>query len=710
MSFSPNDIILEKYRIEKLVGQGAFAKVYLATHLALDAPRALKILHKDTPGLGSTKFSDFHSRFRLEAQLGAKLEGNPHIVQVYDFEQDGETLILVMEYAPGGSLAGRIARARECDKPIPIEESAQMALEVARGLAAIHDLDAVHRDLKPSNILFDKQGRAKVSDVGLAQIPSGPSMRSQFSTAQPHPGTPGYMSPELERIRQYLSPASDIYALGLVLFETLTGRVCRGQPPGTRVHKLRPEIPKWLDKLTARMLSEKPEDRPWNGEQAAQLLQDGLEGKSSQSEKVDKATEVDAPLESKQSVTARETETQAPQKQRKHREKDQPGFWNRIPAWIWGVGGLGIVGLLMITGIIIAVILRNGKPPETETVVETVVVEKEVAVEVTPEITNTIQTTNTQRPTNTPRDTLEPTIKPTETPSPTETPHPTDTPKPTDTPEPDLDIGSTKTSEKDNMKMLYIPAGRFEMGGDADEGLDECQELYEPYDNVTCERSWFKDEEPPHSVYVDAFWMDEHEVTNAQYEECVADGDCDPPQQRDSYTRSSYYGDSSYDFYPVIYVSWYDARDYCDWAERRLPTEAEWEKAARGPEEWDYPWGDSFRGNDMNFCDKRCQFNWANSAYNDGYKDTSPVGSFDAFGYGLHDMAGNVWEWVKDWYDVYPGGDSSASDVFGAGYRVLRGSSWANSGNDARSTYRLRREPGVTKSSVGFRCAMDAEP
>lgn len=295
MSYTQGVIILNKYRIEELIGCGAFAEVYCATHLALNAPRAIKILRKDAPGLGSTEYSNIQARFQLEAQLGARLD-HPNIIRVYDFEQDGETLILVMEYAQGGSLAERLASARDSDEQIPIDETIRIALDVAKGLSAIHALDAVHRDLKPSNILFDKSVYARVADVGLAQIPGGPSMRSQLSTGTPHPGTPGYMSPEQERISNYLPPASDVYALGLVLFETLTGRVYRSQPPGTQARDLRPEMTRWLNDLLARMLSKVPEERPWDGEQATHFLQEGLkreiarlEGEQAQREAEEKA-------------------------------------------------------------------------------------------------------------------------------------------------------------------------------------------------------------------------------------------------------------------------------------------------------------------------------------------------------------------------------------------------------------------------------------
>jgi serine/threonine protein kinase len=247
------DILLKKYRLERLLGQGASAQVYLATHLELNAPRALKVLRRDAPGLGSSEYNDFVGRFRLEAQLA--LLDHPNVVRVHDFEREGETLILVMEYCPGGSLNDRLGRARKEAQPVPLDECLRISVDVAQGLSAVHQLDAVHRDLKPSNILFDLKGRAKVADLGLAQVPGGPSARSQLSQPLPHPGTSGYMSPEQEHSGAALKPPSDVYALGLILFELLSGRNYGYLKPGTRVQSLRLEVPAWLDDLLARMLA-----------------------------------------------------------------------------------------------------------------------------------------------------------------------------------------------------------------------------------------------------------------------------------------------------------------------------------------------------------------------------------------------------------------------------------------------------------------------
>jgi len=134
--------------------------------------------------------------------------------------------------------------------------------------------------------------------------------------------------------------------------------------------------------------------------------------------------------------------------------------------------------------------------------------------------------------------------------------------------------------------MALIPAGEFTMGRYANDELATCRE-YE----AECYLDWFQDEEPVHTLYLEAFYMDLYEVTNAQYKACMDEGVCEPPQRPDSYTRSSYFGNPEFDDFPVINVNWYQAQAYCAWRGGRLPSEAEWEKAARGSDGHTYPWG-----------------------------------------------------------------------------------------------------------------------
>jgi formylglycine-generating enzyme required for sulfatase activity len=239
-------------------------------------------------------------------------------------------------------------------------------------------------------------------------------------------------------------------------------------------------------------------------------------------------------------------------------------------------------------------------------------------------------------------------------------------------------------------RMVLIPAGEFTMGSrDAKAAFAECQAL-----DPSCDQSWFEDELTPHSVTLDAFYMDVYEVTNGQYAACVDSGICQPPMDTISDSRSSYYGNPAFDDYPVIFVNWNMAKAYCEWREGRLPTEAEWEKAARGTDERTYPWGEAIDDSDAN--------------YNNNIGDTSRVGSYATKSpYGLYDMAGNVWEWVADYYsDTYysnspsrnPPGPESGTE------RVLRGGSWYDPAFLNRTTTRLKQVEPVD-NNYGFRCA-----
>jgi serine/threonine-protein kinase len=209
------------------------------------------------------------------------------------------------------------------------------------------------------------------------------------------------------------------------------------------------------------------------------------------------------------------------------------------------------------------------------------------------------------------------------------------------------DIGSTWTRPKDGMAMVFVPVGEFTMGMDADTALAICARDYNGcvlwHDEY---RKFFTDEEPIHTVYLDAYWIDQTEVTNAMYAQCVRPGACQPPVSSSSFTRDSYYGNPQYDNYPVIYVSWDDAQAYCEWAGTRLPTEAEWEKAARGTDRRIYPWGFNSPTSSL--------ANFSISCVGCGRTgDTVEVGSYPsgASPYRALDMAGNVAEWVSDWYD-----------------------------------------------------------
>lgn len=296
------------------------------------------------------------------------------------------------------------------------------------------------------------------------------------------------------------------------------------------------------------------------------------------------------------------------------------------------------------------------------------------------------------------------TATPTETSIPTQ--QPTLTPAPTLSPTPEDEI-----TDANNISMHFVPGGEFTMGGPAEKAFTECQSLYI---GGTCIQDWFLDEEPIHTVFLNDYYMDTYEVSNASYRECVNRGACLPPKNASSRTHSSYYDDLQYNNYPVIYVDWNMANAYCEWRGARLPTEAEWEKSARGTDARTYPWGNTFDGANANFCDSNCLNEGANKDYNDGYADTAPV-DFHPDGvsvYGIFNLAGNVWEWAADWYGpAYyansPSGNPTGpefSDFASGGGRVARGGSWDDFGDVLRSTNRYLVRPAYYTNTLGFRC------
>jgi formylglycine-generating enzyme required for sulfatase activity len=267
----------------------------------------------------------------------------------------------------------------------------------------------------------------------------------------------------------------------------------------------------------------------------------------------------------------------------------------------------------------------------------------------------------------------------------------------------------------DGVEMVLIPAGEFWMGSPPEEisrVIDECRK--QGRDEAIC-KLWFEREGPRHRVYLDAFYIDRDEVTTARFEKFVrvtgyrttAEREGSAPVFKDdkwstaegaNWRQPGGPDTTAASDHPVVQVSWYDAEAYCNWASKRLPTEAEWEKAARGTDGRRYPWGDDW--------DETRVGEWKNHhAHSVG---SAPRG---ASPYGVLDMAGNVWEWVADWHDgkYYrrspernPRGPDSGQ------YRGVRGGSWNSDPLILRSSYRGNSSPGYRSSSFGFRCSRAA--
>jgi sulfatase modifying factor 1 len=255
-------------------------------------------------------------------------------------------------------------------------------------------------------------------------------------------------------------------------------------------------------------------------------------------------------------------------------------------------------------------------------------------------------------------------------------------------------------------EMVFVPAGNFTMGSSAGNS----------------------DELPVHTVYLNAFYIDKYEVTNAQFKSFIDAGGYTTQaywsaagwSARTSggwtlpyyWTAGTYHSGTAWPNFPVVGVSWYEAEAYANFAGKRLPTEAEWEKAARGTDQRTYPWGNSIDGSRANY--------WASG---DPYDNNStPVGFYDGrlhpnppfqttnspSPYGAYDMAGNAWEWVADWYDANYYSVSPSSNPPGpltGSYRVLRGGGWLDYTYCLRSAFRLGLNPNYRYSYIGFRCA-----
>ena len=688
---SAGTLLQGRYRIAKLLAQGGFGTLYRAWDTVLGRACALKENLDPAP--------EVQRQFLREAKLLAGLS-HPNLPRVSDyFAIPGQGQYLVMDLIEGKDLQEMLD---ERGGPLPEGEVLPWIGQVCDALAYLHAQKppVIHRDIKPANIKITPQGQAMLIDFGIAKVYDPGSKTTVGAQAV----TPGF-SPYEQYGKGQTDARTDLYALGATLYTLLTGqeppesvqRVVRD--PLAPPRQLNPALSLRTSGAIVRALQIDPTQR----------FQSAADFKAALAAPVAARSPAPAPAVLGRAAPPPAAPVAA-----------GPPTARSLP-WLW----IGLVAVLslVILGLTVALLRRPapaqlpGSPapalseaaglpgdvtPTTALSATSaaplaggVSLTPSASLSATPAITPyayVVQVGDTcsgiahdygvpmQRITelnNLPPDCAilyagQTLLIPIESSGvlATAAARRTATALPPQV---------TRIAPGDGMLQLYVPAGEFLMGS-TDADADARQ-----------------DEKPQRSVYASAFWIDRHEVTNGMYARCIQAGTCRPPASSGSKTRPAYFDDPAYENYPVIYVSWDDAAAYCQWAGRRLPSEAEWEKAARGADGRLYPWGDEPPSPGL-------------ANYNRLMGDTQPVGSYlqGASPYGVWDLSGNVAEWVADWYgaDYYAGATlrNPPGPALGQ-FRVLRGGSWLNAAHAIRAAFRLWNTADVRSDSIGFRCA-----
>jgi len=653
----------ERYRILAIIGHGGMATVYKAFDTRLEREVAVKVLRRDI--FLPEELEPLRVRFEREAKSLARLS-HPNIVPVTDYGEFEGAPYLVMIYVPGGTLIDRLG------KPTPWKDAIRQLLPVARALEYIHNNNIINRDVKPSNILLRENGEPMMTDFGLVKLYEAQGRDiTRLTSSSTGLGTPYYSAPE-----QWSGEAtaqSDLYSLGVILYEMITAhRPYEADTPAKVLLKQAkeplplpktyiPDLPLDVEAVLLKALAKEPVQRYANMKVFISELENLLAGK-----KVTASTIKIEQLRDQVIKTVVETSTEetlvatrpvvAPSAPPIHTPMPPPPVAAPVPERrIFTLPGILIIflgGFILIAGIGGCWLLfanpgilpaNLGTSLATQTPVSTTVIYVYQTATTSPDLT-----------------------QPTTTVSP---------------------ISSTPTEEtlpeeirdERNVPMRFVPAGQFSMGSD---------------DNPEGSSN------PAHTVFVDAFYIDKFEVTNEMYDACVYATACRKPRNPGSITRTVYYGDPRFADYPVLYVDWGMAAAYCAWRDARLPTEAEWEKAARGMDGRLYPWDSQERD---------CYYSNLTGCMD----DTTPVDAYaqGQSSYGVYDLSGNVWEWTSSLFQPYPyNPDDGREDPLAPGTRVLRGGAWSTFGADqgpARSDTRLELDPSYYGAYVGFRCAKD---
>ncbi|MBI1877315.1 MAG: SUMF1/EgtB/PvdO family nonheme iron enzyme, partial [Chloroflexi bacterium] len=577
--------IANRYKLEAVLGQGGMSTVYKAVDTNLHRTVAVKLIH---PHL--TNDPEFVRRFEQEAAAVARLR-HPNIIQVYDFNHEDNLYYMVLEYIPGEPLQDRLKALNITKQRLPLSDMIQLMATICDTVAYAHERGMIHRDLKPANVILNPQGQPILMDFGVAKMLSDTHLTATGTIV----GTARYMSPE-QASGEHPDKRTDIYSLGVVLFEMTTGRLpFEGDSdiavlmkhvtqPVPDIRQIQSGTPDLLVRVIEKALAKNPADRYQSVADMARAL---------------RAVDLNAPYHPTIYAPASSTSSFPPPAQPIQQDTKKAG----LPLWLIGaVAAIIVLALTLGAAFVLVRLLRPGSEEQT------------------------------------PAPPTEQVVAPTE--------------EPGESPPAEQAVAVEEPVLPSSKSMVKIAGGLYTVGQDV------------PSQNYA----------PRQQVELTEFWIDQYEVTNAQYAEFLAKTDHQPPASWPDGTFPS-----GQENHPVKGITWDMAEAYCAGVNKRLPTEAEWEVAARGAEDWLYPWGDDQRAVEL------------------PQSGTYEVGSIAAnkSPFGVFDMAGNVWEWVGDMY-------APAAD----GHRVLHG---GENGFFKDMAYRLSGPPDQESiiKTAGIRCAAE---
>lgn len=621
---------LGKYEIVRLIGKGGMGLVYQARHVELDTQVAIKILNANF-----VEDNEAIERFKREARTVAKLE-HPNIVKVFDYGVEDAVCYLVMEYLVGESLRTRLKTSGK----MPFSDVVDFIRDIANVLDFVHTKGIIHRDLKPDNIFFHKDEKhetLKLLDFGIAKLSNITRSGESLTLTGSIFGTPQYMSPE-QCEGKVLDARSDIYALGIILYEMFSGRrpfeadnalsfmYAQVHTKPFELSELVPELPLFVSQTVMQMLVKDKENRIKSASELAERFSnsDLLEDYSQpQTLKIDVTTsKVDTNEKTLLQLKSETIKNKAISRKATFNNKIRDNYLYLFVAFL-------VLPILAIT--IAKFPFTNANNLAVNKVVET------------PKIT---------------------------------------------TPEKNINDKILQLPEALQNKFVFIEAGEFTIGRD----LTECIKV------PNCEISL--DEVPAHKVALKSYYLGKHEVTNKEYYEFVSKAKYPAPK----HWQGGKYAANEED-YPVTYISWKDAKEYCFWlteqdgVKYRLPTEAEWEHAARGDDNRLFPWGNT----------------WDETlAHGDRKVVNSPVAvnafinTKDCSPYKVFAMAGNVREWTSSNFELYPNSEyKTKKEDFKC--KVIRGGSFDVEPNGLRTSFRVWLAPNTVVKDIGFRLAITVE-